>query len=258
VLCGFVFSTSGFLLLTASTTRAADIPGGIEGKIVTVDVDKGAVTIALANGRERTFAITQETLIVGPRGGTVRRRLKDHRFHEGLSITVVAEGNTADELHLGYDRKARQGSGKVTSPSSGSSSSSRSNSETEETQGTGSSTSTTRTSRFRGNRQPAPAAGKDSREEEGDDEDDDFVGKVKSVEPARHLLVITLLNGKNRAFLLSRDVKVMVNGRTSPDGLSDTAIKPGIPLTVVTETGSRKVKEVKVTPALTRRHRRAS
>jgi hypothetical protein len=72
------------------------------------------------------------------------------------------------------------------------------------------------------------------------------------------LLVITLLNGKDRAFLLARDVKVTVNGRASRDGLSDAAIKPGMPLTVVTEAGGRKVKEVKVTPAVTRRLRKAS
>jgi hypothetical protein len=72
------------------------------------------------------------------------------------------------------------------------------------------------------------------------------------------MLVITLLNGKDRSFLLASDVKVTVNGRVSRHGLSDTAIKPGIPLTVVTEAGSRKVKEVKVFSAAARRAKKAS
>ena len=99
--------------------------------------------------------------------------------------------------------------------------------------------------------------GKDAKSEEEEDEDNEFPGKVKSVDPDKRVLVITLVNGKDRSFLLAHDVHVTVNSRMSRQGLSDAALKPGIPLTVITESGGRKVKEVKVTTVATRRLRKA-
>src|SRR5262249_46371092 len=157
-------------------------------------------------GRERTYNITDETVIVGPRGGSVHKRLKDPRFHSGLSIVVVATGKTASQLHLGYNRKAR----KVSSATS-------SSSETPDT----TTAPKPRTSRFRG-LVGAKATPKVEKEEE--DEDNEFPGKVKSVDPAKRMLVITLLNGKDRSFLLPNDVKVTVNGRASRRGLNDTSL----------------------------------
>ena len=75
---------------------------------------------------------------------------------------------------------------------------------------------------------------------------------MKSVDPTRHMLVITLVNGKDRSFLVSSEAKVLVNSRASRHGLSDPALAPGATLTVVTEEGGRKVKEVKLTPAARR------
>jgi hypothetical protein len=229
--------------------RAADskpeIKGGIQGKIVKVDAEKGTVTIAREDGRERTFGVNDETTIVGPRGGIVHHRLKDPRFHPGLSITVVASGETASELHLGFDHKARKGTSSA-SAASGTSPESNSSDSTP--------APVRRTSRFRGilgsksSTETPPA-----KSEEAESEDNDFPGKIKSVDPARRMLVVTLLNGKDRSFLLSHDVKIMVNGRASRLGLADTIVKPGIPLVVVTDEGGRKVKEVRVTPAVSRR-----
>ncbi len=85
-------------------TDKPEIKDGIEGHVKKVDAEKGTLVIALPNGKERSFTITEDTTILGPRGGVVRKRLKDHRFHEGLEITVVANGATATELHLGFDR----------------------------------------------------------------------------------------------------------------------------------------------------------
>jgi hypothetical protein len=188
----------------------------------------------------------------------VHKRLKDSRFHAGLSITVVANGTTAAQLHLGYDRKMREGSGTSSSSTSGTSASSTSNSGTAATDGTGTPAPKTRTARFRGLLESKSAATNAAgKGEEAGDEDSDFPGKVKSVDPAKRMLVITLLNGTDRSFLLASDVKVTVNGRVSRHGLSDTAIKPGIPLTVITEVGGRKVKEVKVVSAITRRVKKA-
>jgi hypothetical protein len=79
-----------------------EIKGGIEGKIKSVDVDNKTLTITTSQGRERTYKVTDDTVLVGPRGGKVRRHLKDPRFHEGFSVTIVADGNTATEVHLGF------------------------------------------------------------------------------------------------------------------------------------------------------------
>src|SRR5215471_16123464 len=115
---GAAIGAAGLLPAGAQETKKADKPaikGAIEGKVKKVDVDKETLTITV-DGRERTFTITDETTIVGPRGGLVHRRLKDPRFHEGLEITVVAEGKTAKELHLGYDRKDSEEKGSAPKP----------------------------------------------------------------------------------------------------------------------------------------------
>jgi hypothetical protein len=234
-----------FGLVARAADSKPEIKGGIQGKIAKVDAEKGTVTIAREDGRERTFGVNDETTIVGPRGGIVHHRLKDPRFHPGLSITVVASGETATELHLGFDRKARKGSSSA-SAASGTSSESNSSDSTP--------APVRRTSRFRGilgsksSTETPPA-----KSEEAESEDNDFPGKIKSVDPARRILVITMLNGKERSFLLSRDVKITVNGHASRLGLADTLVKPGIPLIVVTDEGGRKVKEVRMTPAVSRR-----
>ncbi len=251
------------LLVSARSAEAKDpeIKDGTAGKVVTVDVSKGTVTIADSNNRERTYSITEETVIVGPRGGVVRGRLKDHRFHSGLPITVVASGSTATELHLGYDRKgATPAAPRVSGLPRASRENPTSDSGTSTTPSTPAPpTSTTRTSRFRGLGESRRAAAKDSaKSEEEEDEDSEFPGKVKSFDPAKRVLVISLVNGKDRSFLLAADVKVMVNSRMSRRGLNDPALQTGAPLTVITEAGGRKVKEVKVNTAAKTRLRKAA
>jgi hypothetical protein len=248
VLCVAALGTIGLMAAAAADTKATDIKDGIPGKIVKVDVEQATVTIAGEDGRERTFNVTEETVIVGPRGGAVHKRLKDPRFHSGLGIVVVANGKAAAQLHLGYDRKAR----KSTTAASTSSS------ETPSTDTAPTPAPKTRTARFRGlidsNKTPAPKSDK----EEAEEDDNEFPGKVKSVDSVKRVLVITLLNGKDRSFLLPSDVKVTVNGRASRRGLSDASLKAGNSLTVVTETGGRKVKEVKVVLAARSRLKKAS
>jgi len=93
-----VLTLSALLCAGATLSRADDsksqIPGGIEGKVKMVDVENGKLTITTGD-RDRTFTVTDDTVMVGPRGGKVRRHLKDPRFHEGFSVTVVAQGNKA-------------------------------------------------------------------------------------------------------------------------------------------------------------------
>jgi hypothetical protein len=235
-----VLTLGALLCAGASFSRADDsnsqIPGGIEGKVKMVDVENGKLTIT-TQGRDRTFTITDETMMVGPRGGKVRRHLKDPRFHEGFPVTVVAQGDKAAEVHLG---SARQGDeGKTTTP-----------------------TRTTRTPRrlpaapdatpeTRVAKKVSPTTsepktrlkGKEAQKLEEEDEAE-IPGKIKSFDARRRLLVITLLNGKNRSFMLAKDVPVHVKGVLSRRGLSDPALKVGAPVTIVTDEGGRKVKEL--------------
>jgi hypothetical protein len=198
--------------LTSLAAQAAGPETKVEGKVVTVDAAKGTVTVS-SEGSEQTYTVTPNTTIVGPRGGIVHRKLKDPRFHAGLPITVVvATGTTAKELILGVDRKAAASGAAKGDRSSG----------------------------FRGD-----GAAKSDEE----DDDNDFPGKVKSVDPDKHMLVITLLNGKDRSFLLSSETKITVGRRVSQKGLSDPAIKAGAALVVMTDEGGKKVKEVKVSGA---------
>ena len=95
-------------------------------------------------------------------------------------------------------------------------------------------------------------------EEEGDDEDDEIPGKVKSFDPARRILVVALLNGKNRSFLLANDVKVVVKGTPSKQGLKDSALKDGAVISVLVEAGGRRVKELHIAPAPAARSKKAA
>jgi hypothetical protein len=234
--CVAILATVGLPLAMAQAEKKAEIKGGVESTIKSVDADKGTVTVTTSDGRQRTLAITDETTIVGPRGGIVRRRLNDPRFHPGLSVTVVAAGTTVTELHLGYDRKEK---------------------ESEDTPAATKASTTSKAS-------PGPAGQPDetnvktapktaakaaAKDEDEDHDEEEFPGKVKSADPTRRVLVVTLLNGKDRSFLLAKSVEVTVKGTRSKQGLDDPSLKAGMPVIVVTEPGGHKVKEVQVAPA---------
>jgi hypothetical protein len=191
-----------------------DVKNGIEGKVVKADAAKGTLIITSEKGGEQTFNVTASTQIIGPRGGIVHRRLHDPRFHEGLPITVVANGTAATQLLLGVDRKSAKSGDTAASK-----------------------TGTNRSSGFRG---------EDAKSDESADEDNDFPGKIKSVDADKNLLVVTLLNGKDRSFMVGSEAKLTIGRRISQKGLSDPALKPGASLTVMTDEGGKKVKEVKV------------
>src|SRR5262249_4876098 len=150
--------------------------GGIEGKVKKVDVEKGTLTITTSNGKERTFTIDDETTIVGPRGGVARRRLKDPRFHEGMDVTIVADGATTKEVHLGYSKHTEGGTGaKATTDKTGTKTA---------TDKAGTKTTTEKKDTTTDKAKPVA--------HEEDDEDREVPGKIKSVDPAKHMLVITL------------------------------------------------------------------
>jgi hypothetical protein len=218
-------------------TQRHNIAGGIEGRIKSVDVDGHSLTITTNEGRARTFTITDETTMVGPRGGKVRHRLKDPRFREGFRVTIVANGTTAEEVHLGF---AKGGDGKTT--------------EHEVRRPSGAELEKTI-------RRPETAKNvateKAATKLEEDDEDNEVPGRVVRMDAARRILVISLLNGKERSFLLPNDLKVLVRGAVSRQGLREPALKAGAHVEVVTDEGGHKVKEVKVTSASEGRSRKA-
>jgi hypothetical protein len=218
-----------------SKGEKSQIPGGIEGKVKMVDVENGKLTIT-TGGRDRTFTITDDTVMVGPRGGKVRRHLKDPRFHEGFSVTVVAKGDTATEVHLGLARQEDEG--KAVSP--------RNVRTQRRPPAVPDATPETRVAKKVSPTASDSKTGVKGKELQKLEEEDDaeIPGKIKSFDPRRRVLVITLLNGKNRSFFLANDVPVHVKGEISKRGLADPALKIGAPVTVVTDEGGRKVKEL--------------
>jgi hypothetical protein len=234
----------------ATKPEKHQIAGGIEGHIKSVDADKGTLTIMTTDGRERTFSVNHDTMMLGPRGGKVRYRLHDKRFHEGMNLTIVAAGTTAEEVHLGYNRRetgeAHEGTKKTTKAPSKPVA-------TDADSATPKSVARKRASAPKdSSAQPKPAAS-------DEDEDDEIPATVKSYNTDRRLLVVSLLNGTNRSFFLSRDLKVLVNGVASKQGTADAAIKEGAHVTVLLEEGSRRVKELHVVAAPhVRRLRKAS
>jgi hypothetical protein len=103
-----------------------------------------------------------------------------------------------------------------------------------------------RSAGFRGSSEVRAPAGLEHEDPENQRE---FAGRLKESDVAKRLLVITLRDGKNEAFLIAPDVRVTVHGAPSEFGLNDPAIKPGNPVTVCTEASGRTVTEVKVSPA---------
>jgi hypothetical protein len=240
------------LAARADEPKAAkhEIKGGIDGKVVSVDPAKESLTIALDNGRTRTFMIAEETTMLGPRGGKVRHRLKDPRFREGFPVVIVAEGNTASEVHLGFARDAEANAGKAGSAEPAARTTRPRPTETE----TEPATKSIRPRTTPAETEPASrTTGKAAGKTEDEDDEAEIPGRIKKMDASRRVLVVTLLNGKDRSFILPSDVKVLVRGAASRQGLHDPALKAGTHIDVVTEEGGHKVKEVKILPASTRK-----
>jgi hypothetical protein len=232
-----------------------EIPGGIEGHLKSVDHEKQALIIIGPGGRERAFTVTEDTEMVGPRGGKVRRRLNDPRFHEGLDIIIVADGSTAKEVHLGYSRRQAEDTKNEPNAVASKKAPGPTRRKREEIAAEiAKKEATTETGKT-----PSKAMTKAATAEE-EDEDDEIPGKVKSYDTTGRtpVLVVALLNGKNRSFFLSSEVKVLVHGSTSKLGLKDPAIKAGAPLTVFVHPGGRRVKELHLNPPPPARSKKAA
>jgi hypothetical protein len=239
LLTGITICVVGLFSAKAQEAKKAEkphIPGGIEGHVKQVDAEKETITIVTTAGAERTFSLTDDTTMLGPRGGKVRRGLHDPRFHEGMELTVVASGSTAKEIHLGYSHRQRDAAKKEAEPTA------------KPKAPAGRTASTTPAAKTKAVNKIDEAAAKSAASDEEEDEDDELPGTVKSYNAERRLLVVSLLNGTSRSFFLSRDLKVTVGRTASAQGVGDPAIKEGAHVTVLLEGGGRRVKELHVNP----------
>ncbi len=244
------------ILPAGADDQKTPIKGGIEGKVKKVDVEGKKLTITTTQGRERAFTITDDTTLVGPRGGKVRRHLNDPRFHEGFPVTIVADGATAQEVHLGFAKDVVGSSDEHSKTA---------------TPGTRTEDQSTKTDRTKVARNPstpaenakAPAKDaarhKEATKLEEEDDEAEIPGPVKSFDATKRILVLTLLNGKSRSFILPQDVPVYIKGavETSKMGLKDPELKVGAAVTVVTDESGRKVKELRIVPASETKQKKA-
>ena len=148
-----------------------------------------------------------------------------------MSLTVVASGPTVKEVHLGYSRREPR-----SAKAGGKAAANRGTAA-----GGAGDTATTK----------SKASTKKSgmtKDEEADDEDNEIPGTVKSYNAERRLLVVSLLNGTSRSFFLARDLKVLVKGTASKQGVADPSIKEGAHVTVLVAEGGRRVRELHVNP----------
>jgi hypothetical protein len=170
-----------------------------------------------------------------------------------MGITVVADGSTARELHLGYSRRERADS--ANRPKS----SAKPGTPPTEERREGATVDAVKRRGSRDTGKLAPNVGtKAAVHEDEADEDNEIPGRVKSYDATRRLLVVSLLNGQSRSFLLSHDVKVLVRGTPSKQGLSDPALRANVPVTVLVEAGGRRVRELHVGPAPAARSKKAA
>jgi hypothetical protein len=240
LLVGAALCSAGFLPAADQKQGNQPMQRGIDGKIKSVDVAGKTLTITTPAG-DRTFTITDNTVLAGPRGGKVPRHLKDPRFHEGFPVTVVAQGTTATEVHLGFARGGAEEPAAQTN-------------------------TTPPTAQPRGMptlRKPAanepvnpPTADQTSRTSKyptQPNKDTEIAARIKTFDPAKRILVVSLPNGQDRSFMLPNNVAVMVRGAASRQGLQDPAMRVGARITIMTDENGHKVKSIEIIPARLRR-----
>jgi hypothetical protein len=233
-----------------------EIKGGIEGKVMKVDLDANKLTIVTDRGQQRTFTITDETHMFGPRGGKVKKHLHDRRFHEGFPVTIVAAGNTAEEVHLGFAKDAAGSKGEeaktATTPA-------RVERPAEPATRPRPAPNTSPTTPAATTASKDVLSHKEATKLEEEDDEAEIPGQIKSYDAVRRHLVLILANGKNRSFFLAHDVPVRIKGAAaaSSQGLSDPQLKVGATITVITDEGGRKVKELEIEPASAIKRKRA-
>jgi hypothetical protein len=79
---------------------------GHVAKVKSVNHTKKTIIVNI-EGKDRVVAVTDETKIVGPRGGVSEDRLKDDRLKPGHTIKIIFNpgGKSAKEIHLSERKK---------------------------------------------------------------------------------------------------------------------------------------------------------
>src|SRR5438874_5066808 len=96
---GITVCAIGLFTAEAQEKQARGATNLILGKVKSVDPDKGTLTITTAEGKTRTFTVTEATKMVGPRGGQATRRGAGHvRNHRGLACRIVESTRPAGEM----------------------------------------------------------------------------------------------------------------------------------------------------------------
>lgn len=90
--------------------KETKVKGGVAGKVQSVDVSAGKLTLGLEGGKQRAFNVTIDTKFIGPKGGkrgTGKAGLKDAALTVGSAVRVVpaADPKNAAEVHLPVRRK---------------------------------------------------------------------------------------------------------------------------------------------------------
>ena len=243
------FGLSSTTAQEAKKPEKPQIPGGIEGHVKSVDHEKETLSIMASNGKERTFKVTEETMMIGPARRQSSPSFERQKISRGHGTDGGGRGNSATEIHLGFSRRNAGDAAEAKPVAKGSSSGARSGIDQQTTSAIAKKLDSSKTGKL------GTAA---KAVEDGDDEDDEIPGKLKSFDATRRLLVISLLNGKSRSFLLANNVKVVVKGTPSKEGLKDTALKEGAVISVFVEAGGRRVREVHVTPLPAARSKKAA
>src|SRR5262245_55084317 len=87
-----------------ATKDRAEPPAGkvVTAKVKAVDEAKSTITVTTADRKDVTYQVTNDTKIVGPRGGVSEKRLKDDRLAKDMEVTITpsADGKTAVEIKL--------------------------------------------------------------------------------------------------------------------------------------------------------------
>jgi hypothetical protein len=72
----------------------------ISGKVTKVDATKMTVSVTTDDGKKMDLTVTDDTKIVGPRGGVSKDRLKDDRLHVGAEIKIMMDGKKVTQIQL--------------------------------------------------------------------------------------------------------------------------------------------------------------
>lgn len=84
-----------------------EIKGGIHATVNKVDVAKKSFTATTEDGKVLLLAVTDETKIIGPRGGQSDDGIEDDRFVADAEVIIVLApgGKSAAEVHLPYRKR---------------------------------------------------------------------------------------------------------------------------------------------------------